>query len=172
MTIQQAIPIIQELTTNQLVFTGLLQDANPKMILWRPQPEHWCLLEVVCHLYDEEREDFRQRIKLLLEDPTQPLPPFDPTKWVQERAYLAQDYTAKTAAFLKERTASITWLQSLTSPAWDNTYQHPKLGPMSAGLFLANWLAHDQLHIRQINRIKRAYLQQTTDIDLSYAGNW
>ncbi len=172
MTIPQATSIIQELENNQSVFSGLLQNANSEMILWRPQPEHWCLLEIVCHLYDEEREDFRQRVKLILEDPSQPLPAIDPANWVLERAYLSQDYATKTTAFLTERTTSVAWLKSLNAPAWGNTYQHPVLGPMSAGLFLANWLAHDQLHIRQINRVKRAYLQHTTGLDLSYAGNW
>ncbi|WP_367392354.1 hypothetical protein [Lewinella sp. LCG006] len=40
------------------------------------------------HLYNEEREDFRQRVKLILEDPTQPLPAIDAANWVLERAYL------------------------------------------------------------------------------------
>ena len=35
---------------------------------WRPGPARWSLLEILCHLLDEEREDFRRRIALLLED--------------------------------------------------------------------------------------------------------
>lgn len=27
-----------------------------------PAPEKWCLLEIVFHLYDEEREEFRARV--------------------------------------------------------------------------------------------------------------
>lgn len=164
--------IIQELENNQTVFAGLLQNVPTEMPLWRPQAEHWCLLEVVCHLYDEEREDFRQRIKSVLDNPKQKLLPFNPVAWVKERSYIEQDYQEKANAFINERAASIAWLRSLDKPHWGNTYQHPSLGPMSAGLFLANWLAHDQLHIRQINRIKRAFLQNTCKFDLSYAGNW
>jgi hypothetical protein len=43
---------------------------------------------------------------------------------------------------------------------------------MSARLFLHNWLAHDYLHIRQINRLKFAYLKAHSDISLDYAGAW
>ncbi len=164
--------IIEELERNHQVFAGLLRGLSLEVYTWRPHHEHWTLLEIVCHLYDEEREDFRQRVRLVLEDPEQSLPPFNPVAWVQERQYAQQSYSEKLDAFLAERTHSIKWLQRLQQPAWGNTYQHPSLGPMSAGLFLANWLAHDQQHIRQINRLKRAYLQQQTKLDLSYAGNW
>lgn len=169
---EQAANIIQELANNQTVFAGLLQNVPADLVLWRPHAAHWCLLEIVCHLYDEEREDFRARVKSVLDDPQRPFTSINPVAWVQERAYLDQDYEAKTLAFLTERAASISWLKSLENPQWNNTYQHPSLGPMSAGLFLANWLAHDQLHIRQINRVKRGFLQAGIEHDLSYAGNW
>ena len=59
------------------------------------------------------------------------------------------------------------WLKSLKNPLWTNSYNHPKLGSLSAHLFLSNWLAHDHLHIRQIVRIKRAYLMEKSGEDLS-----
>jgi len=43
---------------------------------------------------------------------------------------------------------------------------------MSAKFILANWLAHDYLHIRQITRLKYDYLQDIPNENLSYAGNW
>ena len=85
---------------------------------------------------------------------------------------MGQDYAAKQAEFLDERAKSVAWLESLVDPQWDNTYQHPRLGPLSAELFLANWLAHDYIHIRQLNRLAFEYLQHQTGIDLSYAGNF
>lgn len=164
--------IIEELARNRTVFAGLLQDCPAVLRTWKSSEEAWSLLEIVCHLHDEEREDFRQRVRLVLEDPSQSLPPFNPLEWVSTRDYARQDYQTKLSAFLTERDQSIQWLLSLQSPQWDNTYQHASLGPMSAGLFLANWLAHDQQHIRQINRLKRQFLQEQTGMDLRYAGNW
>ena len=41
----------------------------------RPEPESWSVLEVVCHLYDEEREDFRQRLDIMLYRPDDKWPP-------------------------------------------------------------------------------------------------
>jgi hypothetical protein len=129
-------------------------------------------LEIVCHLYDEEREDFRARLKYVLEVPTEPFPPINPTGWVTERAYLKQDYAETLNNFLKERQQSVEWLQTLTSPKWDNAYDHPKFGSMSAKMFLSNWLAHDYLHVRQIIKLKFDYLKKLTGETLIYAGEW
>jgi hypothetical protein len=130
------------------------------------------MLEVICHLIDEEKEDFRIRVQYVLEDPTKPLPKFDPSGWVESRNYISQDFDAKAEEFSAERTKSIKWLESLENPQWNNTYDHPKLGPMSAYFFLANWLAHDYIHIRQFNRLAYEYHMDQSGIDLSYAGNW
>ncbi|MCW5520553.1 DinB family protein [Aureitalea sp. L0-47] len=164
--------IISELTRNSQVFHDLLKDSSKEMVLWKPAPDKWCLLEIVCHLHDEECEDFRARVKHVLECPNEPMPPFDPLDLVKARNYIGQDFQVMLDKFSEERSRSLKWLSSLKAPNWDNSYQHPKLGPMSAELFLTNWLAHDYIHIRQILKVKFAYLQQSTNEPLSYAGSW
>ena len=54
--------IIQQLENNQKVFQNLLTNKTKDLYLWRPKPEKWCLLEIVCHLLDEEKDDFRARV--------------------------------------------------------------------------------------------------------------
>jgi hypothetical protein len=39
-------------------------------------------------------------------------------------------------------------------------------------MFLCNWLAHDQHHIRQLNTLQHEYLREKTGEDLKYAGDW
>lgn len=164
--------IFDELHRNKNVFHELLCNIPKEITLWSQTPEKWCLMEVVCHLYDEEREDFRTRVKCVLEDPETPPPSFDPLIWVKERNYKDQIYDHVLSNFLKEREASVQWLRTIQNPKWSNTYLHPKLGPMSAYLFLTNWLAHDYLHIRQIIRLKFDYLKEKSGEVLNYAGNW
>lgn len=164
--------IIEKIAQHHDVFYNLLHDKSKAEYLWKKQSTDWCLLEVICHLYDEEREDFRTRVRYTLEDPTMELPKFNPLSWVTERNYIGQDYQQKVSDFLEERNKSVRWLRSLQNPSWHNAYQHPRLGPMSAGLFLANWLAHDYLHIRQINKLMYGYHAQSCGIDLRYAGDW
>jgi len=164
--------IVEQLEKNIPVFKYLLEEVPDHIYHWKPAPDKWNLLEILCHLYDEEREDFRTRVRLTLENPEQALPTFNPLNWVTEREYSKQDYFHKLLAFLSERQNSVNWLRSLESPNWRNAYQHPKFGPMSARLFLNNWLAHDYMHIRQINKNKYLYLKEHVKTGLEYAGNW
>ena len=164
--------IIKGLLANKEVFHQLLAGLKDDVILWKPQPEKWCLLEIVCHLYDEEREDFRVRTRQVLETPALKLPAIDPQGWVEGRKYMQQNYQVRLNEFLEEIKRSVKWLQSVSEPKWDNAYEHPKFGKMTASMFLSNWLAHDYLHIRQIVKLKFEHLQHMTGEDLSYAGGW
>jgi hypothetical protein len=164
--------LIAELGHNKGVFSGMLREVPQEMVNWRKEEGAWCLLEIVCHLLDEEREDFRARIRLSLEHPGMPLPPIDPVGWVNSRAYMQQEYREVLGKFLQEREASVCWLMSLKGASWKNNSIHPEYGEISAGKFLCNWLAHDYHHIRQVNRLKYHYLRTLSETDLSYAGNW
>lgn len=164
--------IISSLSGNGNVFRELLTGISKDENLWKQEKDKWCLLEIVCHLYDEEQYDFRARVKSVLEDPEATPPAIDPTGWVKSRKYAEQDYEMTLKKFLDERRKSIEWLQTLVSPKWKNEYMHPQFGPMSAYFFLANWLAHDYLHIRQIIRTRYQYLQYISGVELSYAGDW
>ncbi|MGD8307648.1 MAG: DinB family protein, partial [Ignavibacteria bacterium] len=140
--------------------------------LWKQNENKWCLLEIICHLYDEEREDFRTRFISVLKNPEHTFPSVDPPGWVKERKYLDQNFNSKLNDFIKERNKSIDWLKNLSTPDWGNTHQHPKIGPMSAKMIISNWLAHDYLHIRQIIRLKFDYLKYRTGERLQYASSW
>jgi len=164
--------IIKELETNATVFIGLFSGITPKQYLWRQAPEKWCLLEIVCHLVDEELEDFRARVERVLYHPQETLPPFNPVALVKERKYIEKNYNHTLNVLLEERAKSVQWLRSLENPQWENAHLHATRGPMSAKLFLSNWLAHDHLHIRQIIKLKFDYLKHISGEDLTYAGPW
>lgn len=165
--------IINQLEANHKTFEGLLHASSKEEITWRPEEGKWCLLEIACHLFDEEREDFRARVKHALETPDEKLSPIDPVGWVTARSYMSKDYETVVRDFLNERAQSVQWLRSLQNPNWKSFHNHPKFGPMSAQMFLANWLAHDYLHIRQIMRTRYHFLKQDAgNVPLGYAGEW
>jgi hypothetical protein len=73
--------------------------------------------------------------------------------------------------FFHEREKSLLWLNKLDLPNWQATHQHPQMGPMSAELILASWLAHDLSHIRQITDLHFAYLAKVVNpVSLDYSG--
>lgn len=166
------IETIQELNRNKDVIATLLKDVPKEVVLWKENINDWCLLEIICHLYDEERLDFRARCNQILSNPEEEMSSINPPSWVTEHKYIDQDYEKMIEDWLNERTLSIDWLIGLENPDWSRTYQHPKLGPMSAGFMLSNWLAHDYLHIRQILKVKFNYLEHQKEQALFYAGEW
>ena len=165
--------IIEQLADHRVVFKSLLLNMAEEEVKWKPEEKKWSILEIANHLYDEEREDFRFRLVSILEDPAKPWPPISPAEWVIERQYSQRNFAESLANFLAEREKSLAWLARLSNPDLQQSYLHPQIGKISAEQLLANWLAHDYLHIRQIVRIKYDYLaNMAAPLSLSYAGNW
>jgi hypothetical protein len=155
--------------TLRTAVTGLGADA----IRFKPSAEDWSILEVVCHLADEEVEDFRTRLRMTLEQPGEPWPPIDPVGTAAARKYQEQDFDAALDRFVRERAASMHWLEALGEVDWAKAYTHPSLGAIPAGALLVSWAAHDELHLRQINRRRFQWLERLgAPYSTLYAGEW
>src|SRR5581483_7339091 len=97
----------------------------------KPAPDSWSVLEVVCHLCDEERDDFAA-----------------------------------------ERARSLAWLRGLSSPDWEAEYVTP-FRRMKVGDMLSAWVAHDNLHMRQLVELRRGRAVRLAEpYDVGYAGDW
>jgi hypothetical protein len=165
--------ILTRLAANAEVFQQLLVGVTEEQARWKPVPEKWSLLEVINHLADEEREDFRTRLDLTLHRPGEPWPRIDPQGWPAQRSYNARELNVSLADFLAERARSLEWLRGLPSIDLDSAYQHPRFGPIRAGDLFGSWLAHDLIHIRQMNRLHYEYFaSHAAPYDLRYAGDW
>ena len=151
---------------------ALARGVSDEQARWKPDSDTWSILEVVNHLLDEERYDFRVRLDYTLHRPGEPWPPIDPGGWVTERRYNQRELDASLAQFLSERKDSIAWLRALPPPDWDATYEAP-WGPIQAGDLLASWIAHDLLHMRQLVELHWAYATaELLSYRPDYAGEW
>ena len=163
--------MIEQLAANSERFKLFFKNLSDNQARWKPAADRWSLLEVINHLLDEEREDFRRRLTLVLNNSEEPWPPIDPEGWVFQRDYNRKDLYQTIADFFKERANSLNWLRKLDSPNWQATHLHPKMGPLSAELLLVNWLAHDLFHIHQVADLQFAYLKRTVaPVSLDYSG--
>ena len=148
----------------------LLGRRSPQDLAWRPPGGGWSLVEIVGHLLDEERGDFRPRLRALLEDPGRPWEPIDPEGWVRERRHQERALADLLAELRAEREASRIWLAGLVEVDWGRTHAHPVLGAVSAGGLLASWAAHDVLHLRQIaGRLVELVQRSAAPHDTTYA---
>ncbi len=171
----------ERLRRNAAAFRALLgglpihetADGSADWIRWTPAPGKWSLLLVVNHLADEERDDFKPRIRNTLAESTEPWPGIDPEGWVESRHYERQEFQASLDRFLQERADSLAWLDSLERPDWTLTNKHPVLGPLSAGDLLGAWVDHDHHHMRQILGLLHGLLcEEVAPYHTRYAGAW
>ncbi|HEY7204362.1 MAG TPA: DinB family protein [Methylomirabilota bacterium] len=162
----------RELAQGAETIAALVAGVSLEEARRRPAPDAWSLLEVMGHLLDEEREDFRPRLDVVLHRPSEAWPRIDPGGWVAARRYNERDLAETLQGFLLERERSLAWLGGLTSPDWSREYQAP-FGPITAGDLLASWPAHDLLHTRQLVELRRArLLTQIAPHRTQYAGDW
>src|SRR5262245_58273810 len=111
--------LYQELVDRTEMIRALLADVTQAAAQVKPSPKSWSILEVTCHLYDEEREDFREHLDFILHRQNEEWHRIDPQAWVLERKYNEQDFEASKKNFFAERAKSLDWLKGLSSANWD-----------------------------------------------------
>lgn len=164
--------LCNELQNSTEMIRALLSGITPEAACLKPDAESWSILEVVCHLHDEEREDFREHLDFILHRQHEEWHAIDPQGWITERNYNQQDFFEMQEQFFVERWKSLEWLKELSGVDWDTIYTSES-GSMRAGDMLASWIAHDNLHIRQLTELRRMLIERmTTPYNIQYAGDW
>ena len=164
---------IAHLRENSEIIRNMIQDMTDETARYKPDADSWSVLEVINHLYDEEREDFREHLDQILHRPDEPWSPIDPQGWVTERGYNGRSLPDSLAHFLQERQRSLDWLEELETPNWDAFRATPWRNQITAGDMLASWVAHDILHMRQLVELKWATtLPDLEPYQVDYAGVW
>ena len=165
--------VIDRLESNVSVFQGQLRLVRSVQAMWKPAADEWSLVEVVNHLAEEESDDFRMRLRLLLDDPNKAWPDIDPERSVVQHNFNARDLQESLHRFMRERARSVEWMRTLHQVNWNAAHNHPKVGTLRAGDLLCSWLAHDLIHIRQINTLHYEYQANTIpEFSSAYGGNW
>jgi DinB superfamily len=161
-----------QMTNNAAAIHSLMEGVSSEQACWRPNGDSWSIVEVVNHLYDIEREDFRPHLDCILHHPDQPWHSIDPGSWVSERHYNERGLTPSVNGFLHEREQSLAWLKGMAAPNWSAAYNAP-FGRITAGDMFAAWVAHDLLHMRQLIELHWAHtVRALLPYGVRYAGEW
>ena len=164
--------LYDELTNSTEMIRALLSGLSQEEARVKPNAESWSILEVTCHVYDEEREDFREHLDFILNRQTEGWHAIDTEGWVTKRKYNEQNFTEMQENFFVERKKSFAWLNGLLNPDWEKTYT-TEYRTITAGEMFASWIAHDNLHIRQLVKFRRYRIGNITKpYDIQYAGDW
>jgi uncharacterized damage-inducible protein DinB len=162
--------IINQMQANAETIAAFLAPVSDDQAHWKPQEDQWSMLEVINHLCDEERLDFSAHLKECLEG--KPWSPINPVEWVMGHGYAQKKAHPSLEFFLQARLENLIWLPSLQDADWQQRIVTP-FGSISAGELLHSWLAHDFLHIRQLNELHYAFAaHKALPYKVFYAGDW
>jgi len=149
------------------ILLGNLDDATARA---RPAPHEWSPVEILCHLRDEETEDFGARLQVLL-DGRKEFAPIDPEGWVEQRRYREADPRRALADLRERRAASLELLATLAPGRLQTSVDHRTLGALSGLDLLVAWVAHDCLHLSQLaGTLARLWATRWVPLKAAYAG--
>jgi len=162
----------RQLALNRDRVAALARGISEDLACWKPNQESWSILEVICHLADEEEFDFPVRLQMILDKSDKDWPEIDPEGWVTERKYCEADLFETLNRYMGLRNEALAWLDSIENPDWDIVYEAP-FGEITAGDMFVSWVTHDLMHLRQLVELQRFYLvEQAKPYHLDYAGDW
>jgi hypothetical protein len=152
------------------VLAGLVAGLDDAGWRARPAASEWAPVEILCHLRDEETEDFGARVRVIAKRGKR-FTPIDPERWAVERRYLEDDGPGALAAFRERRAASLAFLEGLTPERLKAAAPLGRTGPLSGLDLLAAWVAHDRLHTAQLaSTLARGWATRWAPLRTGYAG--
>jgi len=137
----------RELERLPALLQHLVGDLDDDAARRRPAAGEWAPVEIVCHLRDEEVEDFGARLRAVL-DRADRFAPIDPERWAVERRYLDQRLGDVLQELLERRRSSLEFLAGI-DPARLRNAMHSSGGQLSGLDLLVAWVTHDRLHAHQ-----------------------
>ncbi len=133
--------LVDALRAALTVFDALLHDCTQEQAqAARGGDEGWSVVEIVCHLRDNE-ECVLERMGLMRDE-----------AWARERNYAADDLREALAAFVRLRASHIAELAALTPAEWERTGQHQERGRITISNQTLRVVCHDTIHAAQLAR--------------------
>jgi hypothetical protein len=149
---------------------AMLDGLDPAASRVRPAPGEWAPVEIVCHLRDEETEDFGARVRAVLEEQDR-FAPIDPERWVEERHYRDERLGDVLADLCARRRASLEFLATVDPAGLQGSITLKSGGRLSGLDLVVAWAAHDRLHLSQLAAtLARLWADRWSPLRAEYAG--
>ncbi|HKW94374.1 MAG TPA: DinB family protein [Methylomirabilota bacterium] len=144
-------PVVAELLRAAAAAVGAELSALPAPVLaWHPADGEWCVKEVLGHLIETEQRGFAGRIRIILGGDRPQLEGWDQEAVARARNDCARDWAALHDEFARLRASSVALVAELEPADLSRGGRHPKVGVLTVGDLLHEWVHHDRNHIRQM----------------------
>ena len=144
--------VIDDLKNSTKSIEFLLAGISQNESEYREDIDRWSILEIVCHLLDIEKKDFKYEFEMIIIGNEVPWPSFDIEELRIKNKYNERTFIEVKQQFFDERDKSLKWLSSIDQPELTREHFQKIVDgrKIKAGDILASWVAHDLFHIRQI----------------------
>jgi hypothetical protein len=132
--------------------------ASPELLGWHPAPGEWCVKEVLGHLIEADRRGFAGRVQVLLDEDHPELAGWDQAEVAGKRHDCDRDAAELLHEFTAGREAGFQLLVRLTATDLQRSGRHPKVGELSVGDVVNEWVHHDRNHLKQLLANVQAYV--------------
>jgi DinB superfamily len=160
----------RELARLPAVLDTLLAGLDESSARTRPAEAEWSPVEILCHLRDEESEDFGARLRVIL-DGAEGFVPIAPERWAEERRYREASLTDVMEALRARRRASLDLLADVEPDRLEGSRPLGRFGRLSGLDLVAAWVAHDRIHLTQLaGTLARIWALRWGPLRTEYAG--
>jgi hypothetical protein len=132
--------------------------APVRVLAWHPAPSEWCIKAVLGHLIEADRRGFSGRVRVLLESEDPELAGWDQQEVARARHDCERDAGELLQEFLAQRERGLRIMESLTESDLARSGRHPKVGDLSVGDVVNEWVHHDRNHLKQMLSNVQAYV--------------
>lgn len=142
----------------ELVASALTGAAGSE-VDYKPEPQKWCVRQIVAHLSDSEIVAAERFRRMIAED-NPPIARFDERKWAENLDYGRKKPSQALETFRRIRSENYELLKELPESAFDRTAMHSERGRTTLLDWLRIYSVHAEKHTQQIRDVRAAFKAQ------------
>jgi hypothetical protein len=151
MTAEERKKKIAEFGGFALALPQALREFPSSMWHYQPDPDHWCIQEVIFHLLDTEMI-FYSRYRFCVAEPGKPIIRADQDVWARELRYKDGNVDKALAGLVWAIQANYDLLKSLPDDSFAKTVIHPEKGILTLDQMVEAYMGHIPHHIGQMRK--------------------
>jgi len=150
------IPSTTEYTGLYTLLEQQLEDLDPEQLVWKQTPESWSIAEVLGHLVDASIVHYYRARKIAAEPTYTGWALYEQDNWVSVARANRVPAEESISAFRKVADYNGLFYQQLSAEDWEKSKLTDKGEEVTLRKHFDNFINHTHIHLRQIERIKRA----------------
>lgn len=134
---------------------AIVREVPPHLLGIPELPGKWSIREVIQHLADAERNG-SVRFRMVIAHDRPALPAYDQDLWAERLRYSESNVDEALDEFTSLRRSNVRLFERASDADFARAGIHSERGEESLGFMLKLYAGHDIVHLRQIERIRRA----------------